>query len=166
MSKLAALAAKRRQKENLKPTESANSDSQQEELAAVSSLKDLRIASGSPPRKKDPALTISSRIVSQAQTQGPKRSASSPDSLQTENFQTLISDEVDWKLLKDPPDIRGPPSAFASSLFESARNTPVPSQILQHILQTEAQAKPFDFTELSPDDVVAKAQNAKGSNDR
>jgi hypothetical protein len=160
MSKLAALAAKRRQKENARPLPAGKSD-----LVATddyaSSLKALRISSPAPARSKadgfsnedqiDAAVTRITSTDHKSEVNLANQSESDTTDLQTSEAQL------------EPGDLKAQPSLFASTILGAGVQVPassIPSE-LEHTLLSH-QTPTFNFTGPSPEDVVTMAQAAKG----
>lgn len=167
MSKLAALAAKRRQKENEKQQNSnANLETSVEDSA--SSLSKPRIEpkhktshpNGTPSRLRKNIVSGSSNKTNQE----PSFSEQDPPAtMEKEPRQGKDDDdERDHCALEaDIGDLRAKPSSFARVLVDfpdtASSFPPKSSAPLKDSFIT-----PFDFTKPSPDDVVLKAQNFKG----
>ena len=156
MSKLAALAAKRRQKENARPV-------QAEETAPaptndyLSSLRALRLSS---PQSRPTATDVTTELVSAA-IQKPANSNIDANPEKQSKVDTPYPREVERQV--EPRDLLAGPSAFANAMFgtvHQARPVNLARPILEPFLGSDKQA--FNFNTPSPDDVVMKAQAAKG----
>jgi elongation factor 1 alpha-like protein len=152
MSKLAALAAKRRQREIPRPA------SEEEPGAAesyVPRLKRLAITStskGSPDSDSgvEPAADGPSSLRGDSTvTEESKRTAEAPDPEDTSSTSIVAS-----------PELRAQPSAFASIMTSRILEDQV--SLSSHTLPSQSAIVPFNFAEPSPDDVVTRAQSAKG----
>ena len=172
MSKLAALAAKRRQKENKTASTAASDkmDPQEGHYSASSGIQTLRHP---PPEqvgktlrgtatgkhgldhfKTPPIATPSSDIDPAGQSflpagAGPMVTQSPP-------------------LLEPPTVSRANPSPFATTIVASNSvavdlDTSLASDFASTLSLGGQLTKPFDFADPSPDDVVTKAQSSKGS---
>jgi hypothetical protein len=142
MSKLQALAAKRRQQAAQKPP--ALEASQESSSDYAESLNKLRISQSrttkpeatiSPPTEKDTPMIEADQSVDTAADEKAQGS----------------EDEV---LFTEP--LKAQPSAFASILNESTQNEIVETELPPGNRSQGTGA--FDFTEPSPDDLVSKAQ--------
>jgi elongation factor 1 alpha-like protein len=152
MSKLAALAAKRRQKENARPAQAQESD-----LAAtndyVSSLRAVRLSSA-------PSNPIATEPDSAA-IQKPANNNVDANPEKHSKVDTPHPREVESQV--ETKDLLAGPSAFANAIFgtvHQVRPVNLAQPILEPLLGSDRQA--FDFNTPSPDDVVTKAQAAKG----
>jgi hypothetical protein len=155
MSKLAALAAKRRQKENSRPAEA-------EERGAtatdeyVSSLKALRLSSAAPVKRK----------ISDVQTGVDTAAVEKPADLDANPAKQSKIGPFDSSKTQpefQPEDVIAQPSAFAKTMFGTAPQVR-PFNLVLPIQQPSqgSHFQPFDFTTPSPDDLVTRAQAAKG----
>ncbi|EXJ54331.1 elongation factor 1-alpha [Cladophialophora yegresii CBS 114405] len=146
MSKLAALAAKRRQKENQPPASEPRPGSEIKE-DYLPDLKKLGITAS--PQAKSTSSEPQA-LERQAPSTGGEASAEADRQKHTPDV-PLVVDQ----------NLRGHPSAFASIMTnhgpesQSLPSTDFPS--------VKATAKSFNFAEPSPDDIVTKAQSAKAS---
>jgi hypothetical protein len=167
MSKLAALAAKRRQKENekqeipvRKPVSSAED--------SASSLDKLRIATKRvSASRKEPPLQPRQNLESETylkQTQ--KRSSPNTKSFQPkrqgDEKRTEDQDQSDSVQFEASLGaLRAKPSLFARTLVDSGHSAShFPSEPLSSL--PDPAVSFFDFSKPSPDDIVLKAQNFKG----
>ncbi|KIW14431.1 hypothetical protein PV08_07214 [Exophiala spinifera] len=156
-SKLAALAAKRRQKENERSA-SNNIPTPKSDNDYVARLRSLHI--NGPAAQQRPTTT--------------RTNESSKDHIMTDDLQvqrpeddsTLGSSTEHGQKSETPnvpePVIRAPPSAFASIMTShdfDERHLQVSPNLLLPALDLSKFAA---FAEPSPDDVVSRAQNAKG----
>ncbi|KAJ5267157.1 Translation elongation/initiation factor/Ribosomal beta-barrel [Penicillium angulare] len=178
MSKLAALAAARKQKESgqaASTPSTSTSDPQQHEKAKVS-LKD-RLAASSKPAKPSEGLAGLQSMRRSAKPSSPAQKPSSPEPTKVVPAPAPVlkdqpEDLVDNKEEPQQPiqEIRAQPSMFASAIIGSQTGPQMaePSRLQSNhvdLLQIYGldHAEPFDFAEPSPDDVVIKAQStAKG----
>ena len=148
MSKLAALAAKRRQKENIessvpgKPSVTRPNESSKPTLDTKSAQK--------------PFAESIKNVTGGTQSLGIS--------------ETLAERPAD--ILQEPPEpqatlnvseIRAQPSQFASTIFQPLELAGISDHLLKAVKTPETKA--FDFTDPSPDDVIKKAQTPKGSNE-
>jgi elongation factor 1 alpha-like protein len=165
MSKIAALAAKRRQKENEKqqvPT--ANNDFSCKD--STPSLDKLKIATKTTTDSlKARALQPRRRIESNPQPKEVIESSvqMSYRLLEPEDTERAARiDEPENTLSNvDPTELRATPSAFARILMDCHdRGSSFPSQPSDFLLEPVVSA--FDFSKPSPDDVVLRARNFKG----
>lgn len=159
MSKLAALAAKRRQKEieRTSPSHTIDPGSQDDYTA---SLNKLRISQSSEDKS-------SSRKAKMLQVEDAAELASEANHAEKGNDTALqrgLTDQANGHIAEAsftvPPNMRGPPSAFASIMTSHDADTQLSTS--PDLSSVGAIAKSFDFAEPSPDDVVTKAQNSKG----
>lgn len=172
MSKLAALAAKRRQKEKENEKPSTTQDAElvtQRELP--SSLQELR----APPKsysdlsKKNlikqkafiPTLNESSHVSGSISK--PDRSDLSVAVLQVDSTPSLGP-------LESATVNQATPSLFAATITATTQShsplnidATLASHFASALNLNDTPTKPFDFTDPSPDDVVTKAQTSKGS---
>ncbi|KIW93372.1 translation elongation factor Tu [Cladophialophora bantiana CBS 173.52] len=157
VSKLAVLAAKRRQKESEKSDAqtTANDGSQQDYL---SSLNKLRISQ--PSRAKSGPAAASDSLAAEPRSQSQERNHSSDLNMQIESKQIAAERASDGSLVVDQL-LRGHPSPFASIMTSRDADTCLLSST--DFFSIRANAKSFNFTEPSPDDIVTKAQNAKAA---
>lgn len=167
MSKLAALAAKRRQKENEKQMSLA-ADTANSPQDSVSGLSKLSIAT-----------QHTSELPSERPLQSRLNLESKPPPKQTEESFPLKTNSLpsrqigkvniaedthqphDVTSVANVADLRAKPSLFACTLMRFCDiATPVPPE------SSNFSPKPvissFDFSKPSPDDIVLKAQNFKG----
>ena len=172
MSKLAALAAKRRQKENEKTTMVGSAKLEPQEKQA-STFSARRTPHSSPPELLEKAVgkresdthdldcvenvPVTSSISSAA------RSENQPCSIETRVELTKTSARLD-----PATAMRAFPSSFAATIMaREAVAADIQSSLASDFASVmsfiDPRAKPFDFTDPSPDDVVTKAQSTKGS---
>lgn len=160
MSKLAALAAKRRQKENVQPVQ-VGGESQPTVDDFASSLKALRLSSPALFKRKLSDITGKDQFNT-GTTQKPPRHTPVTDSPEKRSpAATLYPQKEDAEF--EPKDLKARPSPFASTILGSA--TPTQPSNLDFVVEQSllgSQLHGFDFTVPSPDDVVLKAQAAKG----
>jgi len=160
MSKIAALAARRRQKENEKQN-TTNIDT------TNSSLSKLRAATAhtSYPLKQHPTTprpTPESISALSQKQEFPSPKYPPPTIQEEKNYTTLKRDLSDVvQSVADVTDLQAKPSSFARTLMISHENslhfTPEPPNPFPQRAITF-----FDFLKPSPDDMVLKAQNFKG----
>ena len=152
MSKLAALAAKRRQQEASKSSSTA-SDQIGDANDYAETLNKLRIGQTNRTSSRPDGIPTSSK------EQG---SVTTNDGLtkdQAEDMEKPLEDQ-DQLPTQTNQDIRGSPSPLASLLTDPARrNHPNDMVPLPH---ADPIVKTFDFNEPSPDDIVTRAQGSKG----
>lgn len=156
MSKLVALAAKRRQQGNDQSATSSNdpeSHASQDYTASLQKLKLGQSRSRTEGTKTSPGTSdadIKQPSGEGSQTQG----SQDPTDIVTQ-APTDISALVE-------SDVRGIPSPFASIIIshEKHAQTPPPSGFSS----SEVFPSGYDFTQPSPDDIVTRAQNVKGPN--
>ncbi|KAF7508651.1 hypothetical protein GJ744_009043 [Endocarpon pusillum] len=170
MSKIAALAAKRRlkEKENEKQRGAATHTSGLPEDTA-SGLSKLRIATSHTlyPHKEHPLrsrhdLQSASRI-DQTQETPPKGDALPPSRQQGKDKRTEDNHQLNGSQSgANVADMRAKPSMFARTLMISC-DTALPLSSRPPTLLPEPVISSFDFLKPSPDDIVLKAQNFKGS---
>ena len=156
MSKLAALAAKRRQKENARPAQ-AQESGPAATTDYVSSLRALRLSSA--PSK--PIATDGATESSSAAIQKPAKNNVDANPEKHSKVDTPHSREAGSQV--ETKDLLAGPSAFANAIFgtvHQVRPVNLAQPVLEPSLRSDQRA--FDFTTPSPDDVVTKAQAAKG----
>lgn len=158
MSKLAALAAKRRQKENVRPLRAEQSGALATDDYA-SSLKALRISSPAPLKSK-------TNVHDGDQVGAAANVTSADNNLNINQEKQSKADTTDPHELEvgfEPKSLTAQPSPFANIILgarHQAQPLSIASAIDHPLLGGHAQA--FDFTAPSPDDVVTRAQTAKG----
>ena len=167
MSKIAALAAKRRQKENEKPKGFIDDvgSIEKESASALSTLgtttKDIRETPKESPLQSRWDMGPKTRLN---QTEGRRapEDTPSPPSQQRKDSRADGADEPDQvHPAGDVVDLRAKPSMFARTLMDFSGNAlafpsgPSPSL-------PEPVIPSFDFSKPSPDDVVLRAQTFKG----
>ena len=173
MSKLAALAAKRRQKENEKLL-TGESDKPEPQRTQTSNYSRLRNPRLSPPKLLDKTVG----------EDGPE----THNLDRTEDFLVTppISNAVRCEPQLPSVEARAEPARTSASIDPATATRASPSPFAVTIMAQDLAAaaiesslangfarvmsfnnpiaKPFDFTDPSPDDVVTKAQSSKGSN--
>jgi elongation factor 1 alpha-like protein len=154
VSKLAALAAKRRQKESEQQSASSVDVDAKSKDDYVASLAKLKV-SQAPKTKLDPGSDIHS---------APPDSTSATQAEQTlsEKTKEFSTDDKQSKPGEDlllAQDLRAAPSAFGSIMTN--HDTAV-GQALETLFLTAPAAVPASFAGPSPDDIVTKAQTGKG----
>ncbi|KAK5050380.1 hypothetical protein LTR84_003661 [Exophiala bonariae] len=145
-SKLAALAAKRKQQVNEQPGSIAtNTVTRPDDYTAH--LNKLRIS-------KSPQAAI------QLENQEDQKQPSDVDMLRYEESKSSETDKVrnDHSSVVDR-DIRGQPSLFASIM--TSQTADKDSRSSSEFVSNALLSRSFDFTEPSPDDIVTRAQNVK-----
>ena len=183
MSKIAALAAKRRQKENQKLNQQAPKPESPAPGSYAASLDRLRLGNASnqpmvlvnetsPTPDQESTIKGIKRLKLSAAKQEPAQVATSalpPPATPPEMTRPQTpppSDPV------PAPGIggRGQPSAFAGVLMSSSPQQSSVNQLPDSLMDTalyenflHSEAASFDFTGPSPDDVVINAQKSKGS---
>jgi len=146
MSKLAALAAKRRQKENANPIAATvpTSDAPQDEYTA--SLSKLSLTSDT---TKERGKRSNEEDLSSTMTTEDAKKADQGNEPQ-----------ADFKSTEDDPVVaRTQPSAFAGTFLNIPPSSDHRTKINPDLLFGDIQS--FDFKELSPDDIVYKAQTGR-----
>ena len=170
MSKLAALAAKRRQKENKTASTAASDrmDPQEGQYLTSSGLQTLRHP---PPEQggKTPRNTATGKHGLD-HSKKPLIAIPSSDADLTGQFSpsTEAGPKITQSLLDPPTVSRANPSPFATTIVASNSvavdlETSLASDFASTLSFGGQLTKPFDFTDPSPDDVVTKAQSSKGS---
>ena len=173
MSKLAALAAKRRQKENEKLAKTDVTEDSSNKSSYIASLEKLRLGSNTQKTvKPDPTQLLkenSSKLNHEKRTKprAPSKHSPTPEP-DIPTVQTELTTPTDL-----PPVIvsRAEPSAFARVLTGTTNFWPHLRQLPDSLLNRpflshkspHTDTKPFDFTDPSPDDIVINAQKSKGS---
>lgn len=166
MSKIAALAAKRRQKNENQKASTANIESSVENSA--SSMSRLRVSTKDIPETPakgplQPRQKLEPKTRPE-QTQDPpslEEASSSPTKSGKDEKadETFKPDHV--QSAGDVADLRATPSMFARTLMDFRDSTltfpPRPSTSLPDPVISS-----FDFSRPSPDEVVLRAQNSKG----
>ena len=172
MSKLAALAAKRRQKENKKITTDGNAKLEpQEKQASTFSARRT-------PRPSAPELVEKTFGKRDSETHDLNRAEDIPvtssisSTACSENRPRSVNTSAEPSKASTRPEpaaaIRASPSPFAATITarESAAadiHSSLASDFASVMSFIDSRAKPFDFIDPSPDDMVTKAQSTKGS---
>jgi hypothetical protein len=163
MSKLAALAAKRRQKENkiVSTAASDRMDHQEGQYLASSGLQTLR----HPPPEQVGKTFRSTATGKHGLDHSKNPLIATPSSDADLAGQFSLSAEAGL----DPATAsRANPSPFATTIVASnsiavGLETSVTSDFASALSLGGQLTKPFDFADPSPDDIVTKAQSSKGS---
>jgi hypothetical protein len=173
MSKLAALAARRRQKENEK-AQAGGVD----KLQAQEKQTSLSSASPNPPPSPHEPLNRT-RVREGSETHNRDRTEDSITTHppvhvlrrepQTPSVQASAESRNPPASLEPSTAIRANPSSFAATITAPNLSAPdIESNLANEFTNVLSfigpAAKSFDFTDPSPDDVVKKAQGSKGSN--
>jgi elongation factor 1 alpha-like protein len=171
MSKLAALAARRRQKENEKAL--AGGDKLESQEKQTSTFSGSRNPQPLPPELLD---RTSGKDGSETHTLDLTK-----DSLTTTPVSNVVRYEPQPLSLESRADFKRPPASLDPSTAIRANPSPFAATIIARDLIavdikpslandfaramsfSDPRAKSFDFTDPSPDDVVTKAQSSKGS---
>jgi elongation factor 1 alpha-like protein len=166
MSKIAALAARRRQKENEKQsTTNINiRDAAEESVSSLSKLRAATTHTSYPLKQRPTTLRPNQESLSAVdQKQELPSPEYTPPTIQEEKNRTLVKIDLSDVIqpVAEVADLQANPSSFARTLMISHENashfTPEPpNPFPQHAITS------FDFLKPSPDDVVLKAQNYKG----
>jgi elongation factor 1 alpha-like protein len=146
VSKLAALASKRRQKENHPPASERDPGGELKEHCLPNRTKP-RIT---PPSRPKPAAADDPRTAAHQAPPTSEESSAEADRPEHAPDPSLAIDQ----------NLRGHPSAFASIMTNhdpESQFTPSTDS-----LSVKVTATSFNFAEPSPDDIVTKAQSAKG----
>ena len=168
ISKLAALAAKRRRKENEKPVPAPASGVHLEkpDSASISSEREPANAFVCSENNLD---TYSKRMHLAPRSGDPQKEKERPEQLEYNEEEPAIPHKDVTRNLASATLVevlRGSPSSFASTMTHQNSSyldldSALATQFSGVMNLDSTQAKPFDFTDPSPDDVVTKAQ--KGS---
>ena len=165
MSKLAALAAKRRQKEN-KTASTAVSDKMDPQEGHVAS-NDIQPLRHPPP--KQVGKTLRSTVTGKHGLDHSKNPLIvTPSSNAGLTRQSSPSTQAGPPLLEPPTVSRANPSPFATTIVASNSvavdiETSLANDFASTLSLGGQLTKPFDFADPSPDDVVTKAQSSKGA---
>jgi hypothetical protein len=166
MSKLAALAAKRRQKENKAVSTAASDkmDPQEGHYLASSGIQTLR----QPPPEQVGKTLRSTATGKHGLDHFKNPLIATPSSDADLARQSPLSAEAGPPLLEPPTVSRANPSPFATTIVASNSvavdlETSLASDFASTLSLGGQLTKPFDFADPSPDDVVTKAQSSKGS---
>lgn len=153
MSKLAALAAKRRQQGSEQSATASNDTVSASSQDYTASLQKLRLG----------------QTRSRSNDTKTKNGSFSPNDklLPGDDAQLRGEEESVTEAVEEPPDpstlvesdVRGTPSLFASIMTSQKEPTQHPRTA--PLSSNEQITSPFDFTQPSPDDIVTKAQNVK-----
>ena len=177
MSKLAALAAKRRQKENEKRTPNLESGQTPDRDAYTASLEKLRLSSSTP---KTPKSTdgISFPKVPRRTTESTPQTTTNPERKPIAGNPRLdLTPQPTEEDLDDPVPpaaviARAEPSPFATLFTANLGSRQDMHQLPDSLFRNDnhfysnlniSNTKTFDFTDPSPDDIVINAQKLKGS---
>ena len=156
MSKLAALAAKRRQQGNDQSATSSNDPESPASQDYTTSLQKLKI---SQTRSKTASAKISPG-GDEADVKNPSGDSSQTQSSK-DSADTITQAPIDISALVES-DVRGKPSPFANIIISHEKHGQNPP--LSSFTSSEMLPSGFDFTQPSPDDIVTRAQNVKGRN--
>lgn len=167
MSKIAALAAKRRQKENEKE-KAPNVDNDVPTLNPTPSLDKLKIATKATTYSLKARSTQldqrreSSPLPKQITEPSPIKNSIQPSQQKETIERTGSIDEPEDRLPGvSLAELRATPSTFARILVKCGDGVlSSPSELPESLPESVVSA--FDFSKPSPDDVVLKAQNFKG----
>jgi hypothetical protein len=173
MSKLAALAAKRRQKESEKALVGGSDKLQPQEKQTSGFSGDRNPQPSSPDLldricEKDASGTHNLDHTKDFHTTSPVFSVGHRES-QPLSVEARAEPTKTPASLEPPAAIRAVPSPFAVTIIARDSSTvDIQSSLADGFASAMSfggsRAKPFDFTDPSPDDVVTKAQSSKGSN--
>lgn len=163
MSKLAALAARRRQKENTKPSVSEQEEGEKPSEDYATSLNKLRIsATPSTKRRLSKDTNDDTRLI-KITTDEKIKGFDTGGPLPVTQDQEPLAAQEDEQVTVLTTNLAAQPSLFANVIMG-----PGPCLInqvsdpLSILTPDDLITKKFHFTEPSPDDKVARAQNAKG----
>ncbi|KIV91833.1 translation elongation factor Tu [Exophiala mesophila] len=154
MSKLAALAAKRRQQGNDQSATSSNDPESPASQDYTTSLQKLKI---SQPRSKTASAMTISPGGDEADVKNPSGDSSQTKSSK-DSADTITQTPIDISALVES-DVRGKPSPFANIIISHEKHGQNPP--LFSFTSSEMLPSGFDFTQPSPDDIVTTAQNVK-----
>lgn len=146
MSKLAALAAKRRQKENANQAASETSAKPESTDEYAASLSKLSLGDPSKRRNlkdKDNDVVMGNGLATQEEVANPESAEPAVESNPEE----------------EPVVTRIHPSAFANTFLNTTRTTSLGSHIDPDLLKHTTPA--FDFKDPSPDDIIERAQTGR-----
>ena len=167
MSKIAALAAKRRQQENDRNIVST-AITEKSVQGTASSVSKLRIATNQIPDPTKEHLvqtwqdSMSSILPMKIQELSSSDDTSSPPRRQVKDERAEDADQLeDSDSVGNVATLRAKPSSFARTLMESCDSAPLfPSESSPSFPNPVISC--FNFLKPSPDDVVLKAQKFKG----
>lgn len=173
MSKIAALAAKRRQKENEKALaeRSGKAEAQEKQIPTFSSSHKHQHSSPElldERSRKDGPETHNVDCTKEIPTIAPISDGVGCEP-QLPTAEARVKSLKQSASLGPATAIRASPSPFAATIvaqdltvvgFQSS----LANDFASAMSFNNPRAKPFDFTDPSPDDVVTKAQSSKGSN--
>jgi hypothetical protein len=162
MSKLAALAAKRRQKENTKSTETGF-DSKMPKDENSSRLSALHISAAKPFDCNKPLEVTSAQNIPEKPAFTKLQQSQRINPNITRKTEPINYPLEDFSCAREAAQIRAIPSPFARMLLGDS-GSEVDTSFSFITTSNSSDAKSFDFVEPSPDDVVSKAQNTKGWN--
>ena len=154
LSKLAALAAKRRQKESDRGSveTTTNAETQEHYLSSLEKLRISQTAKNKPEPTAAKDFQPTERPASENSQIAPERVVREPE-------KPALGDTTDAALEVDQ-NLRGQPSAFASIMTNHDTENSLSAS--REVFCAGANAKSFNFAEPSPDDIVTKAQTATG----
>lgn len=151
MSKLAALAAKRRQQEASKSSSGASDQTGSADDYA-DTLNKLRISQTS---RETPKSEQSSALDEEQEASSASRGPGADPASTTEE----ATEQQHQNELQAQQDLRAGPSAFAR-LLAGTQDSLAPSSSVS-LLRSDLAVKAFDFSEPSPDDKIHQAQTGK-----
>ena len=150
-SKLAALAAKRRQKDTQSHSQNPSPDAAPKD-DYLSSLKRLRVTQIPEPQPESAAKNPS---------EGDSRKGKETSkSTQADSAECRDKDDDSESSLEVRQELRGQPSAFANIM--TSHDTGNHVSLAPELVSSKALPLSVNFAESSPDDIVTKAQSAKG----
>ena len=152
MSKLAALAAKRRQQEASKSS-TGGSDQACSMDDYAETLNQLRISQAS---RESPRSEHYSALHEEQEASSASKGPVADPGRTTEE----ATEEEHQNELQVQQDLRAGPSAFAS-LLAGTQDSLEPNTLVS-LPQADSAVKAFDFSEPSPDDRIHQAQTGKG----
>ena len=173
MSKLAALAAKRRQKEKEKPLTVGRDELESRVHQTFTSVGPDRFQTARHELLEKASVDEGSGMRNWDRTDDFRPSTSSPNTERSEPQPPSVkvgAESIQPCKSMDPPTaVPATPSPFAATIMaQDSAALDIESGIANYFASAMSfngpYAKPFDFIDPSPDDVVTKAQRSKGSN--